>query len=250
VNPDVLPEQANTTRTYTSRHYVFFGTKRAFYSGVGVVATNMCRPCCVVLVETRPLPVHHCGVAPNTRPDQHVPEPRAAPDAGDVGKDASGHAGLSNEQRLEAERRKLREREQRLIASFGDRDITSDRADQAQLLEGVHELQWVRDRIAEISQLLADLRQPREQLRSGQIGIGATVDLEFPDGSHETIWLGSPGLAHADEAVVTPSSPLGQALLGHRAGDTVDYTTPAGPQRVRVLAVRSAPLGSEAATTP
>ena len=200
-------------------------------------------------VETQPLPAHHCSVVPDTRPDQHVPEPRVAPDARDAVKDAGGQAGLTHEQRLEAERCRLREREQQLIASFGDRDITSDRADQAQLLEGVHELQWVRDRIAEISQLMADLRQPREQAKPGRIGIGATVDLEYQDGSRETVWLGSPGLAHADETVVTPSSPLGQALLGHRAADTVDYTTPAGPQRVRVLAVRSAQSGSEAATS-
>lgn len=190
-----------------------------------------------------------CGVMPNTGPDRQVPEPRAAPDASDVARDASGSAGLTNQQRLEAERRTLREREQQLITSFGDRDMTSDRADQAQLFEGVRELQWVRDRIAEISQLLADLRQPQAQVRSGQIGTGATVDLEYQDGSQETIWLGSPGLAHAEEAVVTPSSPLGQALLGHRAGDSVDYTTPAGPQRVRVLAVRFAQLDSEATTS-
>ena len=200
-------------------------------------------------VETQSLPVHHCGVVPNTRPDQHVPEPRAAPDASDVAKAASGQAGLTNEQRLKAERRKLGEREQQLIASFGDRDTTSDRADQAQLLERVHELQWVRDRKAEISQLLADLRQPRGQVRSGRIEVGTTVDLEYHDGSREAVWLGSPGLAHTDDAVVTPSSPLGQALLGHGVGDSVDYTTPAGPQRVRVLAVRPAQLGSEAGTS-
>lgn len=140
---------------------------------------------------------------------------------------------------MEAERRKLREREQQLIAGLGDRDTSSDRADQAQLLERVHELQWVRDRIAEISQLLADVGQLREQV-TGQIGVGTTVDLEYQDGSRETVWLGSPGLAHNDETVVTPRSPLGQALLGHQVGDSVDYSTPAGPQRVRVLAVRSA----------
>ena len=220
-----------------------------FPGGIAVIVANACKSPCVMPVETQPLPVHHCGVVPNTRPDQQVPEPRAAPDASDVVKDASGRAGLTNEQRLEAERCQLREREQQLITSFGDRDITSDRTDQAQLLEGVHELRWVRNRIAEISQLLTDLRQPRGQVRSGQIGIGATVDLEYQDGSQEAVWLGSPGLAHADQAVVTPRSPLGQALLGHQAGDTVDYTTPAGPQRVRVLAVRSAQLGSEAATS-
>jgi transcription elongation factor GreA len=200
-------------------------------------------------VETQPLPVHHGGVVPNTRPDPHVPAPRAAPDASDVAKDARGQAGLTNEQRLEAERRKLGEREQQLIASFGDRDITSDRADQAQLLERVHELQWVRDRIAEINQLLVEFRQLRGQARSGRIGVGATVDLEYQDGSREAVWLGSPGLAQNDDAMVTPSSPLGQALLGHRVGDSVDYTTPAGPQWVRVLAVRPAQLGSEAGTS-
>ena len=200
-------------------------------------------------VETRPLPVHHGGVVPNTPPDPHVPEPRAAPDANDVATDARGQAGLTHEQRLEAERRTLGERERQLIASFSDRDITSDRADQAQLVERVHELRWIRDRIAEISQLLAELRQLRGQVRSGRIGVGATVDLEYQDGSQEAVWLGSPGLADGNEAVVTPNSPLGQALLGHRAGDSVDYTTPAGPQRVRVLAVRFAQLGSEAANS-
>ena len=219
------------------------------FGGVAVVAANAGRPPCVMPVETQPLPVHHCGVVPNTRPDPHVPEPRAAPDAGGVAQDAGGQAGPTNEQRLEAERRKLGEREQQLIVSFGDRDLTSDRADQAQLVERVHELQWVRGRIAEISQLLADLRRPRGQVSSGRIAVGATVDLEYQDGSQEAVWLGSPGLAQTDDAVVTPSSPLGQALLGHRAGDSVDYTTPAGPQRVRVLAVRFAQLDSEAATS-
>jgi transcription elongation factor GreA len=219
------------------------------FGGVAVVAANACGPPCVMPVETQRLPVHHGGVVPNTRPDPHVPEPRAAADASGVAEDARGQPGLTNEQRLEAERRRLGEREQQLIASFSDSDMTSDRADQAQLVERVHELQWVRDRIAEISQLLADLRQPRGQVRSGRIGVGATVDLEHQDGSREAVWLGSPGLAPTDEAVVTPSSPLGQALLGHQVGDSVDYTTPAGPQRVRVLAVRSAQLGSEAGTS-
>ena len=155
---------------------------------------------------------------------------------------------MTNEQRLEAERRALREREQQLIASLVDSDSSSDRADQAQVLERVQELQWVRDRIAEISQLLADLGHLRGQVTGDRIGVGATVDLQYQDGSQETVWLGSAGLARNDEAVVTPSSPLGQALLGHEVGDSVDYHTPAGPQRVRVTAVRPAQWGSETAT--
>ena len=157
---------------------------------------------------------------------------------------------MTNEQRLEAERRSLREREQQLIAGLVDSDTSSDRADQAQVLERVQELQWVRDRIAEISQLLADLGHLRGQVTGDRIGVGATVDLQYQDGSQETVWLGSAGLAQNDEAVVTPSSPLGQALLGQQVGDSVDYHTPAGPQRVRVMAVRPAQWSSETATRP
>ena len=111
------------------------------FGGVAVVAANACRPPCVTPVKRSCYLFIICGVVPNTRPDQHVPEPRAALDASDVAKGASGLTGLANEQRLAVERRKLREREQQLIASFGDRDITSDRADQAQLFERVRELQ-------------------------------------------------------------------------------------------------------------
>jgi hypothetical protein len=59
----------------------------------------------------------------NIRPDWHEPEPRAAADASGVAKDARGRS-LTNEQRLEAERRKLREREQ-LIANLGDSDTSA-----------------------------------------------------------------------------------------------------------------------------
>lgn len=40
------------------------------------------------------------------------------------------------------------------------------------------------------------------------------------------------------DIVATTDSPLTRALLGHRPGDTVVSTAPAGPQRVQVLSVR------------
>ncbi len=41
--------------------------------------------------------------------------------------------------------------------------------------------------------------------------------------------------------VVSPTAPLGAALLGHRTGDTVAYETPTGAElRVRILEVTAA----------
>lgn len=53
----------------------------------------------------------------------------------------------------------------------------------------------------------------------------------------------APGFGSAPDTVVEPlytATPLGQALLGHRAGDLIEYRAPGGSQRVRVVEVREA----------
>ena len=40
-------------------------------------------------------------------------------------------------------------------------------------------------------------------------------------------------------SVVSPNSPLGQALLGCKAGDTVTYETPSGKLEVEIVKVGS-----------
>jgi transcription elongation factor GreA len=37
--------------------------------------------------------------------------------------------------------------------------------------------------------------------------------------------------------VVSPGSPLGQALLGHKAGETVSYDAPSGTLNVEIVEV-------------
>jgi transcription elongation factor GreA len=40
--------------------------------------------------------------------------------------------------------------------------------------------------------------------------------------------------------VISPTAPLGAALIGHRAGDTVSFEAPTGEMRVRVIDVEAA----------
>ncbi len=49
--------------------------------------------------------------------------------------------------------------------------------------------------------------------------------------------MGSIEERHAEATVVSPGSPLGQALLGRVAGDEVEYASPGGPVRVRIVKV-------------
>jgi transcription elongation GreA/GreB family factor len=49
--------------------------------------------------------------------------------------------------------------------------------------------------------------------------------------------VGSIEERQGDLTVVSPGSPLGSALLGHVAGDTVEYAAPGGTLKVEIVTV-------------
>jgi transcription elongation factor GreA len=72
----------------------------------------------------------------------------------------------------------------------------------------------------------------------GVIAAGALVDVRYEgDEEVERFLVGSIEERRDDVAVVSPRSPLGQALLGHRAGEAVEYDAPNGRLRVEILRV-------------
>ncbi|MET9676216.1 GreA/GreB family elongation factor [Streptomyces sp. NPDC006482] len=108
----------------------------------------------------------------------------------------------------------------------GGGDQPGDRADQADELQRVTELQRLDSRIAEIEGRL------REGAVAGPpstetVGVGSTVTVRFADATEETVQIAEVAEV-LDATMVTADSPLGAALLGHRAGDTVTYDTPEG----------------------
>src|SRR3954468_20253545 len=58
---------------------------------------------------------------------------------------------------------------------------------------------------------------------------GSIVEIQYEgDDESERYLIGSIEERHTDFEVMSPGSPLGKALLGHRIGDVVDYETPTG----------------------
>ena len=58
---------------------------------------------------------------------------------------------------------------------------------------------------------------------------GSIVEIQYEgDDDSERYLIGSIEERHDDLEVMSPGSPLGKALLGHRVGDVVDYETPTG----------------------
>ncbi len=96
-------------------------------------------------------------------------------------------------------------------------------------------------RIRQLQQMLKDaVIVDQAAADNGVIGTGAVVTLAYEgdaDDEAERYLIGSIEERRDDLSVISPSSPLGQALAGHRAGDEVEYQAPSGTLRVRVVAV-------------
>ena len=67
---------------------------------------------------------------------------------------------------------------------------------------------------------------------------GRVVGIRYEgDDEVEQYLVGSIEERRDDVSVVSPGSPLGQALIGHGPGDTVEYEAPNGTLRVEIVSV-------------
>ena len=100
----------------------------------------------------------------------------------------------------------------------------------------------------EQGQMEARIRQLEELLRDAKIGEpddtdaarpGLVVELDV-EGDHEIYLLGSREDQHDNFEILSSESPMGQAILGHGVGQTVNFTTPTGAElEVTVTAIRT-----------
>lgn len=73
---------------------------------------------------------------------------------------------------------------------------------------------------------------------AGTVAAGSVVTIRYEgDPDTERYLVGSIEERHEELSVISPGSPLGQALLGRGPGDTVTYDAPSGPLKVEIVAV-------------
>ncbi len=74
----------------------------------------------------------------------------------------------------------------------------------------------------------------------GTVAQGSVVTLRYDgddDADTQTFFVGSIEERQGDVTVVSPGSPLGLAMMGHAAGDTVEYAAPGGTLRVHIVKI-------------
>ena len=74
----------------------------------------------------------------------------------------------------------------------------------------------------------------------GQLPNGTAVKLRWPDGEEVDMLVVNcieETPAGAEDTTLTADSPLGLALFGRKAGETITYRTPRGELQVELLAI-------------
>jgi transcription elongation factor GreA len=104
---------------------------------------------------------------------------------------------------------------------------TGDAADRAGNVEAIIRLEDLDSRIAGLREQLA---APAAVDRGDDsVQVGSSVGVRFDAGEQpETFLIGVLEQSSGDVGVITPASPLGGALLGARAGDSVTYRAASG----------------------
>jgi transcription elongation GreA/GreB family factor len=156
-----------------------------------------------------------------------------------VTKKAKSVADAARDQ-LAAELDRLRQRRERLeLEVKDDRGMIGDHGDAAEAIQRADELVVLADRINELDRLLRTGPAPSDN--SDVLPGGTQVTLKFADGEVVTMHV----ISIVEETPVgreaetlTARSPLALALVGHKAGDKVTYSTPQGESQVELVALK------------
>ncbi len=100
-----------------------------------------------------------------------------------------------------------------------------------------NEQAFVEGRIQELEILLANARVIEEKGKMDVVQVAATVTIQEDGAEPEVYTIVGPAEASPREGRISHESPLGRALLNHRAGDVVNVDAPDGSFTIRVIKV-------------
>ncbi len=112
-----------------------------------------------------------------------------------------------------------------------------DLSENAEYHEAKNDLSFVEGRIFEIEDLLKNVSIiPQDAASGGVVRIGSTVNVSINE-KQKTYKI--VGFNEADPAagLVSNESPLGNAFLGHRVGETVEIETPGGTSLYTIVSI-------------
>jgi len=101
------------------------------------------------------------------------------------------------------------------------------------------ELAIIEQRISELEHTLAEVEiVPESGEKHSEVSLGAHVVIKDSEGEQEEYVIVDHAEADPRLGRISQTSPVGQALMGHRAKDKVTVETPAGARQLTIVEVR------------
>lgn len=141
--------------------------------------------------------------------------------------------------RLEEELRHLREeRLKELSARIQAANEEGDISDNSEFEELKEEYYYAEDRVREIQHILSRAVLLEEGSQDGTIDLGSRITVQADDDDEPENWmLVNEEESQAVEGRISDESPVGIALLGKKAGDTITIKTPGGEINYKIIDV-------------
>lgn len=123
-----------------------------------------------------------------------------------------------------------------IIARIKTAKELGDLSENAEYSSAKEDQSFVEGRIEEIQQTLKHAKVV-EAVKAGTVGIGSTVEVEI-EGDTDTYEIVGATESDPAKGKISVDSPVGQALLGHKAKDSVAVQTPDGSVNYKILSVK------------
>jgi transcription elongation factor GreA len=141
---------------------------------------------------------------------------------------------------LEQIRRELDElvnvRRAEIAARIHEAKEHGDITENAEYEDAKNEQAFVEGRIQALSALVKNAVVIEENHNSTHVQIGSTVTIQSKDGKESFMIVGSAEASPA-EGRISNESPVGRALLGHKKGEEVTVSVPAGDSKYKILSI-------------
>jgi transcription elongation factor GreA len=102
-----------------------------------------------------------------------------------------------------------------------------------------NEQAFVEGRIQELEMLLATARviEDKKKKKADTVQVGSTVTIQEDGYEEETYTIVGAAEANPRDGRISNESPIGKAILSHRAGDEVQVEAPDGSYKVRIVKI-------------
>ena len=111
-----------------------------------------------------------------------------------------------------------------------------DYSENSELEQAKNDQAFLEGRIMTLEQMIKNAQLIDEKAKHDIVEIGSHVTIEA-DGRKEKYVIVGSAEANPPEGRISNESPVGKALMGHRSGDTVKMSVPAGAIEMKITAI-------------